>query len=143
MVFDSIKNVLVGPDGRLTPFRAVVAGFGAGVAESTFAVTPFESIKTQLVDMNQKSKSQNLGFIRGMRFLLAEKGPRVLLQGWMPTQLGKLQIVGSDSPLIQRSSNSSRSPVTKLELWETSELVPQLALSQCKFIPTDWPVFVY
>ncbi|KAH7379065.1 MC family mitochondrial carrier protein [Cadophora sp. MPI-SDFR-AT-0126] len=85
VAFDSIKNVLVGPDGRLTPFRAVVAGFGAGVAESTFAVTPFESIKTQLVDMKQKSKSQNLGFIRGTRFLLAEKGPRVLLQGWVPT----------------------------------------------------------
>jgi solute carrier family 25 citrate transporter 1 len=35
-------------DGKLSGPRTVIAGFGAGVTESLLAVTPFESIKTQL-----------------------------------------------------------------------------------------------
>jgi solute carrier family 25 citrate transporter 1 len=85
VAFDSIKNCLAGPDGRLTGFQSVVAGFGAGIAESALAVTPFEGIKTQLVDMKQKAKSQDLGFIRGTRLLLSERGIRVLFQGFIPT----------------------------------------------------------
>lgn len=35
-------------NGRISGPRTVVAGFGAGFTESLLAVTPFESIKTQL-----------------------------------------------------------------------------------------------
>lgn len=85
VAFDSIKNTLAASDGRLTTFQSLIAGLGAGIAESALAVTPFEGIKTQLVDMRSKPKSQNLGFIRGTRLLLAEKGPRIFVQGFIPT----------------------------------------------------------
>jgi hypothetical protein len=35
-------------NGHISGPRTVVAGFGAGFTESLLAVTPFESIKTQL-----------------------------------------------------------------------------------------------
>lgn len=85
VAFDSIKNVLAGPDGRLSGMQSIIAGLGAGIAESTLAVTPFESIKTQLVEMKQKANSPRVGFIQGTRYLLSTKGPRVMTQGWVPT----------------------------------------------------------
>lgn len=48
VAFDAIKSVLQDENGKISGPRTVVAGFGAGFTESLFAVTPFESIKTQL-----------------------------------------------------------------------------------------------
>jgi len=42
------KGMLSDEDGRLSGSRTALAGFGAGVTESALAVTPFESIKTQM-----------------------------------------------------------------------------------------------
>jgi solute carrier family 25 (mitochondrial citrate transporter), member 1 len=39
---------MAGPDGNVSGPGNVIAGFGAGVTESLLAVTPTESIKTQL-----------------------------------------------------------------------------------------------
>lgn len=48
VAFDQYKNMLVDENGKLSGPRTVLAGFGAGVTESLFAVTPTESIKTTL-----------------------------------------------------------------------------------------------
>jgi len=42
------KALLADAHGNVSGPATVVAGFGAGATESLFAVTPFESIKTQL-----------------------------------------------------------------------------------------------
>src|SRR5271170_753259 len=48
VAFDAYKSLLEDANGKVSGPRTVVAGFGAGITESLLAVTPFESIKTQL-----------------------------------------------------------------------------------------------
>jgi hypothetical protein len=48
VAFDSYKSMLADAEGNVSGPANVIAGFGAGCTESLFAVTPFESIKTQL-----------------------------------------------------------------------------------------------
>lgn len=48
VAFDYYKSFLADKDGKVSGPMNVIAGFGAGVTESVLAVTPFESIKTQL-----------------------------------------------------------------------------------------------
>jgi hypothetical protein len=48
VAFDTFKSLLQDEDGKISGPRTVIAGFGAGITESLLAVTPFESIKTQL-----------------------------------------------------------------------------------------------
>ena len=48
VAFDAYKSLLSDADGTISGPRTVAAGFGAGITESLLAVTPFESIKTQL-----------------------------------------------------------------------------------------------
>ena len=48
VAFDTYKSLLADENGKVSGPGNVIAGFGAGVTESLFAVTPFESIKTQL-----------------------------------------------------------------------------------------------
>lgn len=55
--FDAIKNMLRDPvTGEVSGSRGVVAGLGAGLLESVVAVTPFEAIKTALIDDRQAVK---------------------------------------------------------------------------------------
>lgn len=46
--FDAFKHALQDEDGKISGPKTVLAGLGAGATESLIAVTPFESIKTQL-----------------------------------------------------------------------------------------------
>lgn len=48
VAFDKIKSLLQDENGKISGPRTVIAGFGAGTTESLLAVTPFESIKTQM-----------------------------------------------------------------------------------------------
>lgn len=48
VAFDMYKNLLADAEGKISGPATVIAGFGAGATESLLAVTPFESIKTQL-----------------------------------------------------------------------------------------------
>jgi len=63
----------------------VIAGFGAGVTESLLAVTPFESIKTQLIDDRKSPKPRMRGFLHGTALIAREKGIRGFFQGFVPT----------------------------------------------------------
>jgi solute carrier family 25 citrate transporter 1 len=48
VAFDAYRNLLADAEGKVSGPATVIAGFGAGATESLLAVTPFESIKTQL-----------------------------------------------------------------------------------------------
>jgi solute carrier family 25 citrate transporter 1 len=85
VAFDAYKNMLSSPDGTISGPATVIAGFGAGVTESLLAVTPFESIKTQLIDDRKAAQPRMRGFLHGSRLIAREKGIRGFFQGFTPT----------------------------------------------------------
>lgn len=85
--FDAYKHMLQDEDGTISGPRTVVAGFGAGITESLLAVTPFESIKTQLVDDRKQAQPRMRGFLHGSSIIAREKGIRGFFQGFLPTTM--------------------------------------------------------
>ncbi|KAJ5548642.1 hypothetical protein N7513_005876 [Penicillium frequentans] len=85
VAFDAIKAALQDENGKISGPRTVVAGFGAGFTESLLAVTPFESIKTQLIDDRKAAKPRMRGFLHGSRIIWQERGIRGFFQGFVPT----------------------------------------------------------
>lgn len=85
MAFDFYKSLLEDADGKVSGPRTVVAGFGAGITESLLAVTPFESIKTQIIDDRKSAKPRMRGFLHGSSIIAREKGIRGFFQGFVPT----------------------------------------------------------
>lgn len=85
VAFDQYKALLADSEGRVSAPMNVIAGFGAGATESLLAVTPFESIKTQLIDDRKLAKPRMHGFLHGSRIIWQEKGIRGFFQGFVPT----------------------------------------------------------
>ncbi|KAJ5114595.1 hypothetical protein NUU61_000354 [Penicillium alfredii] len=85
VAFDAIKSVLQDENGKISGPRTVVAGFGAGFTESLLAVTPFESIKTQLIDDRKSATPRMRGFLHGSNIIFQERGLRGFFQGFVPT----------------------------------------------------------
>ncbi|KAB8076689.1 mitochondrial carrier domain-containing protein [Aspergillus leporis] len=85
VAFDSIKSLLQDENGKISGPRTVIAGFGAGFTESLFAVTPFESIKTQLIDDRKSTNPRMRGFLHGSKIIFQERGVRGFFQGFVPT----------------------------------------------------------
>ena len=75
-------------NGKLSGPRGVIAGLGAGLLESVVAVTPFEAIKTALIDDKQliKPKYQN-GVISGSFKLVRDMGFKGIYAGVVPVSL--------------------------------------------------------
>lgn len=86
--FDAIKGMLADKNGKLSGPRGVLAGLGAGLLELVVAVTPFEAIKTALIDDKQspKPKYQN-GLILGSVKLCRDLGLRGIYAGVVPVLL--------------------------------------------------------
>ncbi|KAG7666438.1 CTP1 [[Candida] subhashii] len=86
--FDSIKKLLADKNGKLSGPRGVIAGLGAGLLESVIAVTPFEAIKTALIDDKQspKPKYQN-GLISGSIKLCRDLGFKGIYAGVLPVSM--------------------------------------------------------
>lgn len=86
--FDSIKALLADRNGKLSGPRGVLAGLGAGLLESVVAVTPFEAIKTALIDDKQsaKPKYQN-GLISGTSKLVRDLGFKGMYSGVLPVSM--------------------------------------------------------
>ncbi|KAJ5328991.1 Mitochondrial carrier protein [Penicillium brevicompactum] len=85
VAFDAIKSVLQDENGKISGPRTVVAGFGAGFTESLLAVTPFESIKTQLIDDRKSANPRMRGFLHGSKLIFKEEGVRGFFKGFVPT----------------------------------------------------------
>lgn len=90
--FDAIKNLLRDKEtGELSGTRGVIAGLGAGLLESVVAVTPFEAIKTALIDDKQSArpKYQNNGHsvVRNYARLLKDEGFFGLYRGVLPVSM--------------------------------------------------------
>ncbi|KAL4815972.1 mitochondrial carrier domain-containing protein [Aspergillus spinulosporus] len=85
VAFDTFKSMLQDQDGKISGPRTVIAGFGAGFTESFLAVTPFESIKTQLIDDRKSANPRMRGFIHGSGVIFRERGIRGFFQGFVPT----------------------------------------------------------
>jgi len=85
LAFDAYKNALADENGNVSGPKTVLAGLGAGVTESLLAVTPFESIKTQIIDDRKSGNPRMRGFLHGSALIAREKGIRGFLQGFVPT----------------------------------------------------------
>lgn len=83
--FEQYKRLLSDADGKISGPKNVLAGFGAGVTESLFAVTPSESIKTTLVDDRKSAKPRMRGFLHAVPVIARERGIRGFFQGLVPT----------------------------------------------------------
>jgi solute carrier family 25 citrate transporter 1 len=86
--FDSIKKVLADKEGKLSGPRGVIAGLGAGLLESVIAVTPFEAIKTALIDDKQlaKPKYQGSALLNSIK-CVKDLGFKGLYAGVLPVSL--------------------------------------------------------
>ncbi|KAK2747899.1 hypothetical protein FQN57_001490 [Myotisia sp. PD_48] len=85
VAFDTYKSLLQDADGKISGPKTVIAGFGAGFTESLLAVTPFESIKTQIIDDRKSAKPRMRGFLHGTGIIFRERGIRGFFQGFVPT----------------------------------------------------------
>lgn len=85
VAFDTYKSFLADAEGKVSGPGNVIAGFGAGCTESLLAVTPFESIKTQLIDDRKSPNPRMRGFLHGTQVIWQEKGIRGFFQGFVPT----------------------------------------------------------
>lgn len=86
--FEALKAMLADRQGKLSGPRGVLAGLGAGLLESVVAVTPFEAIKTALIDDRQtaRPKYQN-GVVSGTVKLVRDLGFRGIYAGLVPVLL--------------------------------------------------------
>lgn len=85
VAFDQYKQMLSNSDGTISGPMTVVSGFLAGATESLLAVTPFESIKTQLIDDRKREKARMRGFLHGSGLIFREQGMRGFFKGFVPT----------------------------------------------------------
>jgi solute carrier family 25 citrate transporter 1 len=114
--FDSIKKLLADKDGKLSGPRGVVAGLGAGLLESFIAVTPFEAIKTAVIDDKQsKNPKYQKGIFASAR-VVRDLGFKGLYAGIVPVSLRqasnqavRLGCYNKIKSLIQTASNTPAS----------------------------------
>jgi solute carrier family 25 (mitochondrial citrate transporter), member 1 len=85
VAFDQYKSLLGNADGMISGPMTVVSGFLAGATESLLAVTPFESIKTQLIDDRKRAQPRMKGFLHGSALIAREQGIRGFFKGFVPT----------------------------------------------------------
>ena len=122
VAFDAYKNMLADVDGKVSGPRTVAAGFGAGITESLLAVTPFESIKTQLIDDRKRAQPRMRGFLHGSALIAREKGIRGFFQGFVPTtarQAANSAVRFSTYTWIKQFAESYVAPGEKLGMIST------------------------
>ncbi|KAF3763998.1 hypothetical protein M406DRAFT_293686 [Cryphonectria parasitica EP155] len=85
VAFDQYKSLLADAEGKVTGPRAALAGFAAGVTESLLAVTPTESIKTQLIDDRKRAQPRMRGFLHAVPIIYRERGIAGFFAGFVPT----------------------------------------------------------
>ncbi|KAG9192669.1 tricarboxylate transport protein, mitochondrial precursor [Alternaria panax] len=122
VAFDMYKNMLADAEGKVSGPATVIAGFGAGATESLLAVTPFESIKTQLIDDRKSANPRMRGFLHGSRLIAQEKGIRGFFQGFLPTtarQAANSAVRFSSYTSLKQLAQSYVTPGEKLGAFST------------------------
>ncbi|CCU75720.1 mitochondrial tricarboxylate transporter [Blumeria hordei DH14] len=85
VAYDQYRTMLQDANGNISRSRTVMAGFGAGLTESLLAVTPFESIKTTIIDDRKRATPRIRGFLHAIPVIARERGLRGFFQGLAPT----------------------------------------------------------
>ena len=122
VAFDQYKSLLADEEGKLSGPRTVLAGFGAGITESLLAVTPFESIKTQLIDDRKRPQPRMNGFLHGSALIAREQGIRGFFKGFVPTtarQAANSAMRFSVYTWLKQMAESYTSPGEKLGIVST------------------------
>jgi solute carrier family 25 (mitochondrial citrate transporter), member 1 len=79
--FSFFHNLIIkNTNNEKTPIKNLTAGMMAGVTEAILVVTPQETIKTKLIEMNN-------GFYNGIKIILKNEGVLGIYTGLMPTIL--------------------------------------------------------
>lgn len=95
--FDTVKKAFKDPNtGTLTPARNILAGMGAGVMASIFAVTPTERIKTAMIDdaRSGKANSKYTSTLHAMKMIFKEDGFVGFYRGFIGTTLKQAGATG-------------------------------------------------
>ncbi|KIM29237.1 hypothetical protein M408DRAFT_328914 [Serendipita vermifera MAFF 305830] len=87
LTYDTLKSLLADKEGKVSAPRSLAAGLGAGVAESIFAVTPSETIKTKLIQDAKSPNPRYHGLIHGTKMIVAEEGIRGVYRGLFPVMM--------------------------------------------------------
>ncbi|KAF1809220.1 mitochondrial carrier [Eremomyces bilateralis CBS 781.70] len=94
-VYDGLKEQLASSYLKCSNLlQGVVAGMGAGIAESVLVVTPIERIKTALIDDAKSGKKQLGGGLHAMQVIVRTRGIADLYKGLMPTMLKQAMTSG-------------------------------------------------
>lgn len=117
VAFDTCKSLLSNSDGSISGPMTVVSGFLAGATESLVAVTPFESIKTQLIDDRKRAQPRMRGFVHGTSVIFREQGVRGFFKGFVPTtarQAANSAVRFGSYTSLKQAAQSYTSPGEKL-----------------------------
>ncbi|GFZ50349.1 Tricarboxylate transport protein [Saitozyma sp. JCM 24511] len=85
MSYDSIKEFLRDPNGKLSPARTMLAGLCAGVIEAIVAVTPSETIKTKLIQDASSPSPMYTSTLNGTIAICRTEGLGGIYRGLAPT----------------------------------------------------------
>lgn len=122
VAFDQYKALLSDANGKISGPRTVIAGFGAGVTESLLAVTPFESIKTTLIEDRKSANPRFRGFLHAVPAICKERGIRGYFQGFVPTtarQAANSAVRFSSYNFLKQLAQSYTAPGEKLGMLST------------------------
>ncbi|KAI7897383.1 mitochondrial carrier domain-containing protein [Mucor mucedo] len=84
LTYDQIANALRDKDGKLSGFRSMLAGLGAGMTEAALVVTPSETIKTKLIHDRNSPSPRYKGLVHGTKLIVAEEGLGGIYRGLGP-----------------------------------------------------------
>lgn len=84
LTYDQIANALRDQDGKLSGFKSMLAGLGAGMTEAALVVTPSETIKTKMIHDKNSPSPRFKGLVHGTRLIVAEEGLGGIYRGLGP-----------------------------------------------------------
>ncbi|KAK4556461.1 hypothetical protein LTR86_006605 [Recurvomyces mirabilis] len=117
VAFDQYKSMLSDAEGTISGPMTVVSGFLAGATESLVAVTPFESVKTQIIDDRKRAQPRMKGFLHATGLIAREQGIRGFFKGFLPTtarQAANSAVRFSSYTSLKQAAQSYVTPGEKL-----------------------------